>query len=241
MSRSDDDVVAQERFLRLCFGVESLALVVGGSMGAQQVYEWAVRFPDKVKRAAPIAGTARTTPHNALYVAALEEALTADPAWAGGWYEIGSAILHKGLQRHARLWALMGASPALLKAEGWRSLGFNSMDDFTLGFFDTTFLPMDPNDLLCMARKWRTADVGRHGGGSLQVALGRIQAKTTVMPISSDMFFVTADCAFEQALIPNSTLNVLESDWGHIGLFGVDPGQARQVDAALSALLATSV
>jgi homoserine O-acetyltransferase/O-succinyltransferase len=34
-----DDAVAQERLLRLHFGVETLALVVGASMGAQQVYE----------------------------------------------------------------------------------------------------------------------------------------------------------------------------------------------------------
>ena len=50
--RIGDDVVAQERLLREHFGIERLALVVGGSMGAQQTYEWAVRFPDKVARAA---------------------------------------------------------------------------------------------------------------------------------------------------------------------------------------------
>ena len=59
--RIGDDVVAQERLLREHFGIEMLALVVGGSMGAQQTYEWAVRFPEKVLRAAPIAGTARNT------------------------------------------------------------------------------------------------------------------------------------------------------------------------------------
>ncbi|MFC5994998.1 alpha/beta fold hydrolase, partial [Pseudonocardia hispaniensis] len=57
--RIGDDVVAQERLLREHFGIETLQLVVGGSMGAQQTYEWAVRFPEKVKRAAPIAGTAQ--------------------------------------------------------------------------------------------------------------------------------------------------------------------------------------
>jgi len=44
---------------------DSLALVAGGSMGAQQTYEWAVRYPDMVKRAAPIAGTGRTPNHGA--------------------------------------------------------------------------------------------------------------------------------------------------------------------------------
>jgi homoserine O-acetyltransferase len=39
--------------------------------------------------------------------------------------------------------------------------------------------------------------------------LGRIKARTTVMPISSDMFFGTADCAAEQKLIPRSELREL--------------------------------
>src|SRR4029077_10942428 len=51
-----DDVRAQPKFVTEV-RPEEFALVVGGSMGAQQTYEWAVRYPDMVKRAAPIAGT----------------------------------------------------------------------------------------------------------------------------------------------------------------------------------------
>jgi homoserine O-acetyltransferase len=232
-----DDVVAQERLLRLKFGIESLALVVGCSMGAQQVYEWAVRFPAKVRRAAPIAGTARTTPHDRLYVETLIDAITSDPAWAGGWYPAPHAV-REGLCRHARQWALMGLSAGFLKAEGWRAAGFSSFDDFLVNFLYAAFLPHDPNDLICMARKWIGADVGRHAAGDLAAALGRIEARTIVMPISSDQFFVTADCAAEQMLIPESRLTVMETDWGHIGLFGLDADYVRQVDAALAGLLA---
>jgi homoserine O-acetyltransferase len=57
--RIGDDVRAQYKFVTEKFDLKSLALVVGGSMGAQQTYEWAVRYPDMVKRAAPIAGTAK--------------------------------------------------------------------------------------------------------------------------------------------------------------------------------------
>ncbi|MEK6442079.1 hypothetical protein [Pseudonocardia sp. T1-2H] len=42
--------------------------------GDGQTYEWAVRFPDKVLRAAPIAGTAQNTPHDYLFGKALMEA-----------------------------------------------------------------------------------------------------------------------------------------------------------------------
>ena len=57
--RIEDDVKAQHTLLTTHFGIEKLELVVGGSMGAQQTYEWAVRYPDFMKRAAPIAGYAR--------------------------------------------------------------------------------------------------------------------------------------------------------------------------------------
>ena len=41
--RIGDDVRAQHKLVTEEFGLKNLALVVGGSMGAQQTYEWAVR------------------------------------------------------------------------------------------------------------------------------------------------------------------------------------------------------
>ena len=46
-----DDVRAQYKLITEKFGVDSLALVAGGSMGAQQTDEWAVRYPHIVRRA----------------------------------------------------------------------------------------------------------------------------------------------------------------------------------------------
>ena len=66
--RISDDVRAQHKLVTEKFGIESLALVLGGSQGAQQTYEWAVRYPDMVRRAAPIAGTARATVHFVLFL-----------------------------------------------------------------------------------------------------------------------------------------------------------------------------
>ena len=56
-----DDVRAQHRLLTERYGIERLELVTGWSMGAEQTYEWAVRYPEMVKRALPFAGTAKTT------------------------------------------------------------------------------------------------------------------------------------------------------------------------------------
>ena len=238
--RIGDDVVAQERLLRETLGVEQLALVVGGSMGAQQTYEWAVRFPDKVQRAAPLAGTAKNTPHDFLFTQTLIDTLQADPAWNGGFYA-ASADVRDGLRRHNLLWSVMGYCPGFFKREDWRGLGFSSVEDFQIGFMDAVFNVMDPNDLLAMAWKWQRGDVSRHTGGDLAAALERVTAKTFVMPISTDMFFPPEDCADEQAMIKGSELRVIESGAGHLGLFHLEPSFTTQVDDTLRELLDTDV
>jgi homoserine O-acetyltransferase len=238
--RIGDDVVAQERLLREHFGIERLQLVVGGSMGAQQTYEWAVRFPDKVLRAAPIAGTAQNTPHDFLFTEALNEQIWSDPGWNDGEYRSNADVVD-GLTRHAHLWAVMGFSTEFWKQEVWRALEFDSQDAFLQGFLEPYFTVLDPNDLLAMAWKWQRADVARHTGGDLAAALGRITAKTFVMPIDEDMFFPVRDCRAEQEHIKDSELRVVTDVLGHLALFGVAPTYMPQIDQHLGELLATDV
>lgn len=235
--RIGDDVRAQHRLLTQHFGIERLALVVGGSMGAQQTYEWAVRYPEMVRRAAAIAGTARNTEHDFMYAQTLIEAITSDPAFAGGAYK-NSADVAAGLKRQARLWTVMGWSTEFFRAKRHHALGFDSMEAFVDNFMTGYFAPMDPNNLNAMAWKWQRGDVSRHTGGDLAAALGRIQARTFVMPISHDMFFPPADCQAEQQLIPNSEFRPLASIDGHLALFGTDAQMLAQLDAHLLALLA---
>lgn len=236
--RIGDDVRAQYKLLTEKFGITSLALVVGGSMGAQQTYEWAVRYPDMVKRAAPIAGTAKNTVHDFLFTETLCDAITSDPGFNGGWYS-ASADVREGLLRHAKMWAVMGWSTQFFQQSRHRLLGFSSMNDFIINFMYAYFGPMDPNDLLCMAWKWQRGDVSRHTGGDLRAALARIKAKTFVMPMSSDMFFPPADCHAEWLLIPNAEFRPIDTIDGHLALFGADPNALAQLDKHLAELLAT--
>ena len=122
-SRIGDDVVAQERLLREHFGIERLQLVVGGSMGAQQTYEWAVRFPDKVLRAAPIAGTAQNTPHDFLYTQALMRGDHLRPGLERRRVHVATPRSSPGCKRHAGIWAVMGFSTEFWKQEVWRGAG----------------------------------------------------------------------------------------------------------------------
>ena len=231
-----DDVRAQHRLVTEKFGIEKLALVLGGSMGAQITYDWAVRFPDHVRRAAPIAGTARGTAHNRLLVETFIDAIVSDPAYDGGWYAPGA--VHRGLRRHARVFAASGFTQDLFNTKGWSGLGFTTTDDFVTGFVENHFLPQDPNALLLQLRKWRDNDITRGTGLDLAGALGRITAKTFVIAIDEDVFFPLADIAAEQALIAGSSLKRVSSIWGHLALFGVDAGYNNAIDAILTELLA---
>jgi homoserine O-acetyltransferase len=233
-----DDVTAQHRLVTEKYGIKELHLVLGWSMGAAQAYEWAVRYPDMVKRAAAFAGTAKKTAHGQLISRQTGNAIKSDPAWNNGFYTEPNAV-HVGLRRHAEAWALWGPSPAILNGEMWRTLGFNSLDDFVMGFLENWFLPMDPNNLLCMEWKDRHADVSAQTGSDLPAALGRIKAKTFVIPFSTDMLYPVKDMAAEQAMIPNSELRVIESIWGHWVMFCLTEEDKQNIDKILAEVLAT--
>ncbi|WP_106847774.1 alpha/beta fold hydrolase [Blastococcus sp. Marseille-P5729] len=245
--RIGDDVRAQEQLLRERFGIERLALVVGGSMGAQQTWEWAVRFPEKVLRAAPIAGTAQNTPHDFLFAKTLLDAITSDPGFNAGEYS-SPADVAEGLGRHADIWAVMGLSTDFWKTEFWRGVppvtegqSWDTFEEFQEQFLRALFRMMDPNALLAMGWKWQRGDVARNAGGDLKEALGRVTAKTFVMPIDSDMFFPPRDSQAEQQLTPGSELRVLHSIAGHFALFGFEESYLAEVDQHLSELLAADV
>jgi hypothetical protein len=63
---------------------------------------WVVRYPDMVKRAAPIAGTAKNTIHDSLFTETLVEAITSDLGFNNGFYA-SSADVREGMLRHAKM------------------------------------------------------------------------------------------------------------------------------------------
>ncbi len=216
-----DDVTAQHRLVSEQLGIDRLELVLGFSMGAQQAYEWAVRFPPMVARLAVFAGLARTTAANRLLVAAAAEALATG-----------------GTEQHAHFWAATGLSAELFRRESWREAGFTSVDDLVARLFVEDLAPLAGEDLLAQLAKWRRADVARHAGGDLAAALGRIDARTTVSPFSHDGWFAAADCRAEQQLIAGSAYREIDSVWGHYA-WGITAGETAQIEQVVSDLLAT--
>ena len=68
-----------------------------------------------------------------------------------------------------------------------------------------------------MIDTWLNCNVGQNSiyHGDYKQALGSIQAKTLVMPSTSDLYFTPEDCAIEAAMIPQSEYRPIPSIWGH--------------------------
>jgi homoserine O-acetyltransferase len=233
-----DDVAAQYRLVTELLGVRRVALVVGWSMGAQQAYQWAVSYPGMVERIAPFCGTAKTTPHNAVFLEGVRAALTSDCAWMDGEYQDQPV---RGLHALARVYAGWGFSQQFYKQELYQQLGFASLSDFLSGFWERRYSRRDPNDLLSMLRTWQLNDVGATPGfgATLTRALGSIRAKATVMAAQTDLYFTGADIEAEAGLIPGARFRVIPTLWGHMAGAGLNPTDTQFIDAELRALLAS--
>ncbi len=233
-----DNVAAQHRLVTEALGVEGIALVAGWSMGAQQAYQWGALYPALVERIAPICGSARTSRHNFVFLEGVKAALTADDAWAGGWYEKPP---YKGLRAMGRVYAGWAVSQAFYREEVYLGIGYSSLEDYLVAFWEGRRLGADANDLLAMIDTWQRADISanpRYNGDFAQ-ALGAIAARAMVMPGRTDLYFPPEDNEIEVAMMPNAELRPIESIWGHLaGGPGFNPPDAAFVDAALRELLA---
>lgn len=233
-----DNVQAQHRLVTEQFGIERLACVTGWSMGAGQTFQWAVSYPEMVPKILPFCGSARTSEHNRVFLEGVQAALTADDAFRGGWYD---AQPTKGLRAAARVYAGWGFSQAFYWQQAYQSLGFASLEDFLVGFWEGFFLDgRDANNLLTMLRTWQHGDVGATPGfdGDLERALGSITARAIVMPAEKDLYFPPEDEAYEVSHMPNAELRVIPGVWGHFAGGGANPVDTAFIDRALAELLA---
>jgi homoserine O-acetyltransferase len=235
-----DNVSVQHRLVTERLGIQRLQLVTGWSMGAGQTYQWALSYPEMVPRILPFCGSARTSRHNFVFLEGVKAALTADAAFQEGWYDKPPT---KGLRAMARVYAGWGYSQAFYWEELYSQLGYSSLEDFLVGFWEGFFLTKDANNLLTMLWTWQHGDLGATPGfnGDLERALGAIRAKAIVMPAEKDLYFPPEDNAYEVRHMPNAELRVIPGVWGHFAGGGVNPTDTKFIDDSLKELLAQEV
>lgn len=231
-----DNVVCQHRLVTKHLGIGRIKLVVGFSMGAQQAFQWGALYSDIVQAIAPICGSARTSPHNHLFLDGVKAALLADAAFADGWYQSPPV---KGLRAFSRVYAGWVFSQDFFREQEYRKLALASLED-TARLMEGIFRRRDANDLLAMLWTWQHADISANPkcNGDFAAALGAIGARAIVMPCETDLYFRVRDNEIEVGQMPNAQLRPIPSIWGHVAGAGLNPADNSFIDAALHELLA---
>ena len=223
-----DNVMLQRQMLVELFGIDRLKLVYGWSMGAQQAYHWGALFGEAVERIVVNCGSARTAPHNFVFLEGVRATLEA------------AATPQQGLRAMGRIYAGWALSQTFYRREMWRDLGFNSLEDFLVRSWEANFLRRDMNDLLAQLWTWQHGDIAANDlyRGDLQMALSGIKAKVLLMPSATDLYFQTDDNREELPHLRYGRLVEIPSVWGHrAGNPRDNPEDAAFIDAQVEALL----
>ena len=208
-----DNVACQHRLLTEALGVTRIALVMGWSMAGCQAYEWGAQYPDMVDAILPFCASARTSPHNKVFLEGVKAALLADAAFAGGDY---TTPPEAGLRAFARVYAGWAYSQTFYRERLHRELGFESWEDL-LRDWENDHLAWDANDLLAKLRTWQLGDISANARyeGDFEGALGAIKARAILVPCTTDLYFPPEDNAIEARHMPNASLRPHVSAWGH--------------------------
>ena len=232
-----DNVACQHRLLADRLGVKGVALVFGWSMAGCQAYEWGAQFPGQVEAILPFCASARTSPHNQVFLEGVKAALAADAAFAGGDYP---APPEAGLRAFGRVYAGWAYSQAFYRERLHRELGFETFEEL-LADWERDHLEWDANDLLAKLRTWQLGDISANDRyrGDFERALGAIRARAILVPCTTDLYFPPEDNAIEAEHMPNAELRPYASPWGHCV---ASPGRAgsdflRVLDGHVAELL----
>jgi homoserine O-acetyltransferase len=232
-----DNVHAQQRLLREALGVERVELALGWSMGAQQAYHHAALYPERVMNLLALCGSARTSPHNSVFLEGVKAALLADADFAEGRYRTPP---RRGLAAFGRVYAGWAYSQAFFRNHEYRALGHATIFSL-LDAWARDHQTWDANDLLCMLATWQRADISDnpHFQRDFGRALDAITARCLIMPVASDLYFPPDDNQLEVAALARGELRVIDSTWGHVA-GGPDrvPAVSRLIDTAIRELLA---
>ena len=224
-----DNVACQYRLVTEALGVSRIALVAGWSMAGCQAYQWAAQYPDFVDAIMPFCASAKTSPHNYVFLEGVRAALCADQNWKNGDYTSPPV---KGLKAFARVYAGWAFSQTFYRESLYKKIGYESFEELLVDWEEDHAENWDANDLICKLRTWQTSDIsiGPIYNGNFEDALKSIKAKSILMPCTQDLYFPPEDNAIEAGYMLNAEFRPFDSPWGHCA---ANPGNDKAYIAAL--------
>jgi homoserine O-acetyltransferase len=200
------DMVNAQRKLIEHLGVRELAMVAGGSVGGQQALEWAVSYPELVRKVVVVAATAALTAQAVAFNEVGRQAIMADPRWQRGDYLPGQGpdaglaiarmlamITYQSEEAMEMRFARRPARrPDIVAPSGYAAFGGPfDVEGYLYHQGNALVRRFDANSYLYISRAMDLYDVS-DGHASLEAALRRIQSQALFIGIRSDFLFPAA-------------------------------------------------
>jgi homoserine O-acetyltransferase len=214
------DMIRAYQPLREFLGIRKIHVGIGGSMGGQQLLEWAIEEPELFYCIVPIATNARHSPWGIAFNTAQRMAIEADGTWEQRRADAGKAGMAAARAiallsyRHYEAYGILQPRTSdYLSEDGagrngaasyQRYQGEKLVRRFNAFSYYTLSLSMDAHD------------VGRRRG-SVEDALQRIKSRTLVISIETDILFPKSEQQLLADLIPGAQYRLIDSLYGHDG------------------------
>ena len=211
-----DSVQAQRRLLSEEFGIDQLHAVYGFSMGGQQAYHWAALFPDAVKRAIVVCGSARTAEHNKVFLSGLLRTFEAAPEYLGNGRFSGEP--RATLRAVGHIYAGWALSQDFYRENlHITALGAPDLDTYLRNDWEASFARRRAANCYAQLVTWYHGDISANSlyHHDLVRALKAIKARVLLLPSETDLYFRVADNALEISHLADAELTPIPSSWGH--------------------------
>ncbi|MCS6973530.1 MAG: homoserine O-acetyltransferase [Cyclobacteriaceae bacterium] len=219
------DVARAFDLLRKHLGLEKIHTLIGGSLGGQQVLQWAILQPHVFGHIVPIACNAFHSPWGIAFNEAQRMAIEADSTWKENRDDAGC----EGLKA-ARAIAMLSYRNYTCYGQTQQGIWHdsNQFKAVTYQRYHGEKLAKRFNAFTyyVLSRMMDSHQVGTKSD-SAEEALGRIQGKTLVIGIDSDILYPLQEQEYLASAIPGARLAVLSSLYGHDG-FLAEFGQLKQ-------------
>ena len=199
----EDWVNAQARLLdRL--GIDTLAAVMGGSLGGMQALSWTMQYPDRVRHAVVVASAPNLNAENIAFNEVARRAIVTDPDFHGGHFYQHGVVPKRGLRIARMIGHITYLSDDVMNEKFGRQLReglelkYSTQDiEFQIESYlryqgDKFSEYFDANTYLLITRALDYFDPARAHGGDLSRALAVAQAKFLLVSFTTDWRFSPA-------------------------------------------------
>lgn len=207
------DMARTYHYLRLHLGIERIWLGMGGSMGGQQLLEWATEEPHLFEKIIPMATNAFHSAWGKAFNASQRMCIETDPTWKERHPQAGM----EGMK--------VARSIALLSYRHYRTYAATQQDDpERLEHYRAESYQRYQGEKLAarfnafsyhaLTKGMDAHHLGR-SRGSIHEALASIRAKTLVIGIDTDVLYPPEEQEYIARQIPGGQFALLHSHYGH--------------------------